>query len=97
MAMEPELVADEIGLRLVAAEDAAAPGVQHALVDKRLNGLAAREGRVELDQRGRPEEALGEAGVDVRPEPRVGEVDETADVGGVVLDELLAEGEDVHA
>jgi hypothetical protein len=43
-----------------------------------------------------PEKAVGEAPGEVLLDSRVGNLEEAADVVGVVLDELLTQIEDVH-
>jgi hypothetical protein len=44
-----------------------------------------------------PEEPVRQARVDLGPDPRVGDLQEAADVLRAILDQPLAQGEDVHA
>ncbi len=86
-----------VALRLgLDAEDAAALGVQDAPRDQVVDGRARLEGGVELDEGLGPEDAGLELAVDVVAQAGVADLDEAAGVGGVVLNQVVAEVEDVH-
>src|SRR5262249_6026376 len=77
-------------------EDATALGVKNALSDQLLYAASGLKRRVKLNERLRPEQALPETLIDGLLYLLVTDLDETRNVGGVVLDEPIAEFEDVH-
>ena len=96
MLVEEELPAAVVGLGLVDPEDSRALRVENALLDQVIDRAPGPEGRVELEERFRPE-ALGvENAVDESFDPRVTDLDEAPDVVPVVGDEISSEVEDVH-
>ena len=94
--MELHRHADAVGSGLD-AEDALALGVQRVVGHEILERFAGFEGRIELDQRFRPERAAGEDTVDVLLHPRVLDGDEAPHVVGVVPDQPVANRERIHS
>ena len=70
--------------------------VEDALLDE-VRQRARLERRVQLDQGLGPEHAVVEELVDVLADPRVADLDEAADVGRVVSDQSVADGEGIHS
>lgn len=85
-----------LGAILVLAENAAALCVQHALSDQVINPGAGSERRVQLDQRLGPEQTSVDGIIHPRANARVADLEETADIGVIVLNQAGAQVKDVH-
>ncbi|MGH2920924.1 MAG: hypothetical protein ACRDKU_02525 [Gaiellaceae bacterium] len=77
-------------------EDSPALPVDDGRVDELIDPLARLEGRVELNNRIRPEQTGLELALDRLPDPLVPDGNERSRVIGVVADQALAKLEDVH-
>src|SRR5437016_2766099 len=80
----------------VLAKDTGTLWAQDSLRDQGLNQLARLEGRIQLNQRLRPEDASVQVLPSVLADPGVTNLYETLDVGSVVVDDLIAEPENIH-
>jgi len=95
MFVQPQRSALRIRVGL-AAKDLAALGVKHTFGNEFLQGLAGREGRIELDQRFGPEHFIVELTIYESAEIGIEDVEEAASVLCVVRNDFVAEIEDVH-
>ncbi len=89
-------MAGELVLALAHPEDVAATLVKEALGYEVVDPATGLESRVEADTRLGPEAAVVEVALDVVLDPLVPQREEAGDVAAVVVDEVLAELEDVH-
>ena len=94
MLIEPKDFA--VTLVLASTKDPAAFGMENALGHQVIDCTRILKGRIELDQRVRPEATLIQAGSDERLDTFVSNSDEAANVGGIVADQPFAKFEYVH-
>jgi hypothetical protein len=71
--------------------------VENTRIHQLSDGGTRFERRIELDQGDRPKQALSDILVNLGVDPAVADEDEAADVRSIVIDQALAESEDIHA
>ena len=94
--IERELPAGGVGVRLVQPEDPGALFMEHPFRDQIVDRSPGFEGRVQLKERFRPEGAGVELRIDLAPNSRIGNFDETAGVVGIIRHKAVPERENVH-
>lgn len=96
MGVQQQLTAAWVLSRLANPENTAALGVKCPFPDKVIDRPAGFKGRIELQQRLRPQGAPVQVAVDLGLDPLVGDIDETSGVAPVVLDQALPEIKYIH-
>ena len=87
---------DRVFLALARPENLSALLMKELVIHQILHVPAPGKGRIELGQRVRPEQAAAEFGRDLVVDTLITDFDEALDVGGVIVDDAVAEIEDIH-
>jgi len=70
--------------------------VEDIVGDQVVDAIAELEGGVDLEERPRPQVTTPQLALDQRGDVRVADVQKAANVGLVVIQDLISQGEDVH-
>src|SRR5689334_13227184 len=97
MPVEPKWPSGTAGLLLLQPEDLPALFVKHCLGHKIIDGCAGLKSGIQLDERLRPQEARFELLFHQRVNSCVTDLNEAADVRGIVRCENIPQTENVHA
>src|SRR5437867_1463530 len=97
MSMELELLASVIGIRFLNPENLGALGVHYAVLYQIINCAAREERRIQLQKSFRPQLASIERRLNFLVNARIGYLDKTAGVAGVILNEAIAKVEHIHS
>ena len=82
--------------RLLATKDLAATGLQKPFIHEFIHRLARLESGVQLNQRVGPQRTRSEATIDKIAQTRLRYRDEARNVAAIIIDDSIAEVEDVH-